>query len=200
MNRQHILFSILCCLDFTCSPTNRLWDTDHRDQDPGGCGDQMCDILWQSQDNNEILEPERARNCCCDAVWRNWPSLIHHILCEKRMWWDSQRFVKKCDIDVTAAWQQVPTASEHYWSIVSFSWRGSFCRQPSIIVTRGWGILTLTSARARKGLLSSFWEPWSRNCGRWQGFLLLRSDSKYERWRRWSINNGLTATDIFKVF
>ena len=53
------------------------------------------------------------------------------------MWWDSQRFVKKCDIDVTAAWQQVPTASEHYWSIVCFSWRGSFCRQPRIIVTRG---------------------------------------------------------------
>ena len=137
LRRQHLLIFILCSRSFASSPTNRLWDTDHRDQDPGGCGDQMCDILWQSQDNNEILEPERARNCCCDAVWRNWPSLIHHILCEKRMWWDSQRFVKKCDIDVTAAWQQVPTASEHYWSIVWFSWRGSFCRQPRIIVTRG---------------------------------------------------------------
>ena len=140
------------------------------------------------------------------AVWRNWPSLIHHILTWKE---DVVRFPEIWQKSVTLTWQQrdnnVPTASEHYWSIVCFSWRGSFCRQPMILLWPGVRTLTLTSdnvknCEARKGLLSSFWEPWSRNW-RWQGFLLLRSDSKYKRWRGRSIMiKGLTATDIFKVF
>ena len=153
------------------------------------------------------LSCERARNCCCCCGVKKLTIFDPSHFNVKRGCGEIPRDLSQKSVTLT--WQQrdnnVPTASEHYWSIVCFSWRGSFCRQPMILLWPGVRTLTLTSdnvrnCEARKGLLSSFWEPWSRNW-RWQGFLLLRSDSKYKRWRGRSIMiKGLTATDIFKVF
>ena len=92
-----------------------------------------------------------ARNCCCCCGVKKLTIFDPSHFNVKRGCGEIPRdLTKKCDIDVTAAWQQsVPTASEHYWSIVCFSWSGSFCRQPMILLWPGVRTLTLTSDNVR---------------------------------------------------
>ena len=161
-----------------------------------GCGDQMCDTVWQSQDNNNngILEPSEELLLRCEETDHLW-SITFYV---KRGCGEILRDLLK---SVTLTWQQrdnrqVPTALEHYWSIVLFSRRGSFCRQAPYYCDTDSRQGEKLGAKRKKDC-----QPWSGNWRWWQGFLLLRSDSKYKRWRGRSIMiKGLTTTDIFKVF
>ena len=164
---------------FTSSPTNRHRSTDHDSWSPEGeeirC--VMCDMCDKVKTTMGALNLSERLLLRCEETDHLWYITFR----EKRMWWDSQRFVKKCDIDVTA-WQ-APTVSEHYWSIVPVSRSESFCRQPHNIVSRGeagWDADTRSvtlwweTQATGSGLLPSFGTLITKlTMTSWQGFLLL---------------------------
>ena len=197
-SRQHFLLFILEY--FTSSPTNRLWDTDHDGHDPGfgGSGDQMCDSVWQSQDNNNngILEPSEELLPRCEETDHLWSIITFYV---KRGCGEILRDLLK---SVTLTWLQrdkrrVPTDFEHYWSIVLFSRRGSFCRQPGYYCDtdiRQGEKLGAKRKRIVKNLDQDIDDD-DKGFFYWEVTPNIKDDVAGRR----SINNLLTTTDIFKV-